>query len=219
MKTRLLVVVISGLLYLPSVSAEENKMGTATNQISLFKVPLQCPAAPQIGCGSHAKPILLELERDSSVSEAWLNRAGTKIAVVWKPESNAGARSNVATKLKKWDATEIQGKSRDQGLEEFSSGKGWYRGAAVDRLSEEEAGIIAARLVRRVQAKATLAKEKAKGLQVALTKMFKEQFTNENVSQKPVRLKDVAGEYLDENQIQILKEAIENGVRPLPNEK
>jgi hypothetical protein len=112
-----------------------------------------------------------------------------------------------------------KGKSRDEGLAEFSSGKGWYRGAAVDRLSEEEAGIIATRLVRRVQAKATLAKDKAEGLQVALTKMFKEQFTNENVSQKPVRLKDVAGEYLDENQIQILKEVIESGIRPLPNEK
>src|SRR5712691_12835326 len=114
---------------------------------------------------------------------------------------------------------EIRGESRDEDLKDFVSDKGWYRGADVDRLSEEEAGIIAARLVRRVQAKTKLAKDKAKGLQVALAKMFREQFTNENANQKPVRLKDVAGEYLDENQILILKEAIERGVRPLPNEK
>src|SRR6266550_2309017 len=38
-----------------------------------------------IGCGSASKPILLDLERQAGVLEAWLNRAGTIIAVVWKP--------------------------------------------------------------------------------------------------------------------------------------
>src|SRR5262245_61000613 len=46
-------------------------------EVSVYAVEWQCPAAPGIGCGSHAKPILLQLERDSSVSEAWLNRPGT----------------------------------------------------------------------------------------------------------------------------------------------
>ncbi|MGH8162953.1 MAG: hypothetical protein ACREP1_01315, partial [Rhodanobacteraceae bacterium] len=33
-------------------------------RVTIFQAPLRCPAAPQIGCGSAAKPILLELERD-----------------------------------------------------------------------------------------------------------------------------------------------------------
>src|SRR5206468_5617516 len=123
---------------------------TSAERVAIFQAPLQCPEAPQIGCGTRAKPLLLDLERDSSVSEAWLNRAGTKIAVVWKPESKAQARRSVATKLKEHEATEIKGKPRGEAITEFLSGDGWYRGAEVDRLSEEEAGIIAARLVQRV---------------------------------------------------------------------
>ena len=43
--------------------------------------------------------------------------------------------------------------------------KAWYRGAEVDRLSEEEAGIIVARFIRRVEAKTPLPKDKAQELQ------------------------------------------------------
>src|SRR6266545_4757407 len=153
---------------LASASAGENAVATTPGRISLFKVSLQCPAAPQIGCGSASKPILLDLERQPAVREAWLNRAGTMIAVVWKPESDAETRRNVIAELEEDHATEMQGPSGDEDLKSFLSGKGWYRGADVDRLSEEEAGIIATRLVRRVQAKAALAKDKAEGLQRAL---------------------------------------------------
>jgi predicted DNA binding protein len=221
MKTYLMAALMSGLLYAPLASAGENKAGATADRVSLFQVSLQCAAAPQIGCGSRAKPILLQLERDSSVSEAWLNRAGTRIAVVWKPGSNAEARSSVLAKLKEQDATEIRGKRRDEALEEFLSAKGWHRGAAVDRLSEEESGIIAERLVRRVEAKSTLAKDKAEGLQRALADALSTRLTEEKMSQKqePLRLQEVAGAYLDEQQIAILKEAIEKGLRPLPNEK
>jgi hypothetical protein len=216
MRPRLLGVLISGSFCVSSVIAGDSK-----EQISLFKVPLRCPAAPQIGCGSHAKPILLELERDSSVSQAWLNRTGTTIAVVWKAESTVEGRKNVATKLKEWDATEIAEKSQESRPHTFSIEKGWYRAADVDRLSEEEANIIAARLVRRVQAKTTLAKDKADGLRQALAKMCEQQFTKASTRQKqePVRLKDIAGAYLDEKQIQVLREEIESGVRPRQDEQ
>ena len=58
---------------------------------------------------------------------------------MWKPASNAETRRNVATELKEDHAVEMQGKSRDEAVKDFLSGKGWYRGADVDRLSEEEA--------------------------------------------------------------------------------
>ena len=145
MKTHL--VLMSALLYATLASAVENAAAATPDRISVFKVPLVCPAAPQIGCGSASKPILLDLERQPGVLEAWLNRAGTIISVVWKPDSDAETRRNVTAELKEDHATELEGKSRDNAVKDFLSGKGWYRGADVDRLSEEEADIIAARLV------------------------------------------------------------------------
>ena len=222
MKRHLMAVLMSALLYAPLANAAEDAAAVTADRISVFKVPLVCPAAPQIGCGSASKPILLDLERQPGVLEAWLNRAGTIISVVWKPESNAEARRNVAAELKEDHAMEMQGKSRDDAVNDFLSGKGWYRGANVDRLSEEEADIIAARLVRWVQAKTPLAKDKAEGLQRAFADTLRKDLTGKSVG--PNRLEDVARDYLDQEQIKILKEAIkdevaiENGERPLPNE-
>lgn len=211
------LVLMSGLLCVSLVSAAPDAAAAVTpDRISVFKVPLICPAAPQIGCGSAAKPILLDLERQPGVLQAWLNRAGTIISVVWKPESDAESRRKVAADLQEDHATEMQGKSRDDALKDFLSGKGWYRGADVDRLSQEEAAIIAARLVRRVQARTELTSDKTGGLERALADAFSRQFTTNK--QERMVLADVAGKYLDQEQIKILKEATEKGVRPLPNE-
>jgi len=57
--------------------------------ISFFNVPLVCNAAPTIGCGSRAKPVLTSFEKSPNVKEAWLNREGTTVAVVWKNNLNA----------------------------------------------------------------------------------------------------------------------------------
>jgi hypothetical protein len=228
MKAILITLAIGGsLCCVPSRAqdATTSPKNTSPDHVSVFQVPLQCSAAPQIGCGSRAKPILLELERDNNVSEAWLNREGTKIAVVWKPESKAKARRSVATKLKELETKEIKGKLRDEAVKEFLSGKGWYRGAEVDRLSEEEAGIIAARLIRRVEAKTKLSKEKAEGLQRALADAIAKRLTDDkftpdkDVLRLESELPRVAGQYLDAGQLTILKEAITSGWRPLPNEK
>jgi hypothetical protein len=222
MKIHLMAVLISAFVYAPLASAAENTSALTADRISVFKAPLVCPAARQIGCGSASKPILLDLERQPGVLEAWLNRAGTTISVVWKPESNAEARRNVAAELKEDHATEMHGKSRDDAVKDFLSGKGWYRGADVDRLSEEEADIIAARLVRWVQAKTPLAKDKAAGLQRAFADTLRKDLTGKSAG--PNRLEDVARDYLDQQQIKILKEAIndeeaiENGERSVPKE-
>src|SRR5438876_3488496 len=222
MKTHLTAVLVGGLLYAPFAKAADATAELTAERVSVFKAPLVCPAAPQIGCGSASKPILLDLEKQPGVLEAWLNRAGTIIAVVWKPESDAETRSKVATGLKEDRTTELQGDSRDKEVQDFLSGKGWYHGADVDRLSEEEADIIAARLVRWVQAKSSLAKEKAEGLQRAFADTLRKDLTGKSVG--PNRLEDVARKYLDQEQIKILKQAIkdevaiENGERPVPNE-
>src|SRR6266567_1896627 len=126
MKTHLTAVLASGLLYAPLTNGAESAPAVAADRISVFKAPLVCPAAPQIGCGSASKPILLDLERQPGVLEAWLNRAGTRIAVVWKPESDAETRRKVVAELKEDHATELEGKPRDEAVNDFLSGKGWY---------------------------------------------------------------------------------------------
>jgi copper chaperone CopZ len=206
-------------------SSQERNVGT--DRISLFKVSLECPAAPKIGCGTASKPILLQLEREPGVAQAWLNRGGTQIAVVWKAGSDVTARRNVAAKLTD-DAKEIQGEPRDQALKSFLSGTGWYRGADVDRLSEEEAGIIAARLIRRVELKSPLPNDKAQQLQHALAESWSKCVTSgQHITMNPAeqpgcRFEDIADEiaprYLNQEQLKVLKEAIESGVTPLPNE-
>ena len=220
MKTQLIAVLAGGLLYAPLASAAENAAAAPADRITVFKAPLVCPAARQIGCGSASKPILLDLEQQPGVLEAWLNRAGTRIAVVWKPESDASTRRNVVAELKEDHATELDGKPREEAVNDFLSGKGWYRGADVDRLSEEEADVIAARLVRRVQAKTALAKDKAEGLQHALTDTYSQRLTNKiSREQELSRFQDIGRQYLAKDQVAILKEAIEAGVLPLPNEQ
>src|SRR5215813_5606856 len=206
MKTNLVAVLMSTVLYIPLANAESAPAVTA-DRVSVFKVPLVCPAAPQIGCGSASKPILLDLEKQPGVLEAWVNRAGTRIAVVWKSDSDAETKHKVTTELKEDRASELEGKLRDETVVDFLSGKGWYRGADVDRLSEEEADIIAARLVRWVQAKTTLAKDKAEGLQRAFSDLLRKDLTGKGPDQK---LKDVARQYLDQDQIKILEQAIQD---------
>jgi hypothetical protein len=220
MKTQVIAVLTGGLLYTPLASAAENAAAAPADRISVFKAPLVCPAARQIGCGSASKPILLDLEQQPGVLEAWLNRAGTRIAVVWKPESEASTRRKVVAELKEDHAIELDGKPRDEAVNDFLSGKGWYRGADVDRLSEEEADVIAARLVRRVQAKTALAKDKAEGLQRALADAYRQRLTNKiSREQELSRFQDIGREYLEKDQMSILQGAIDGGVLPLAGEK
>ena len=51
--------------------------------ITFYDIPLVCGAAPAIGCGSRAKPLLMDLEQQSTIRESWLSRAGTIVAIVW----------------------------------------------------------------------------------------------------------------------------------------
>src|SRR5438445_10485371 len=195
MKTHLTTVLAGGLLYAPFANSADATAAVTADRVSVFKAPLVCPAAPQIGCGSASKPILLDLERQPGVLEAWLNRAGTTISVVWKPDSDAETRRSVTAELKEDHATELEGKSRDNAVKDFLSGKGGYRGADVDRLSEEEADIIAARLVRSVQAKSALTKDKAEGLQRAFADTLRKDLTGKSVG--PNHLEDIARKYIN----------------------
>jgi len=197
----------------------------APDRISLYQVPLVCPAAPHIGCGSRSKPILLALEQQPAVAEAWLNTAGTMMAVVWKPDAkrkDRAAELKAVTAKEELEAVEMHGASRKQALKDFLSGQGWFRGADVDRLSEEEAGIIAARLVRRIQAKVQVPEEKAEALRVAIRDVFKRHFTGNVGADEPnieTQMLNLLGGYLGEKDVDILKDTLPRTVQPLPGEK
>lgn len=219
MKAILTTLAIGGLLCCASTRAEDSP-----DRVSLFQVPLQCPSAPEIGCGSKAKRILAALEASPVIAEAWLNQAGTSLAVVGGENSTPETRAKaVQTILEKRNvkATALAGVAGDTAFKDFAARTGWYRGAELNQLSEQESGIIAARLVRRLQAEVSLSEEKARALEAAFTDAFKRHYTRDldKPDQTPLDLLKPAREHLDEKSIAALKDTIASGLRPLPNEK
>ena len=208
-----------------------------SRNVSLYQVPLVCGAAPHIGCGGKSKPVLLELEAHNDIAEAWLNRTGTVMALVWENSSGSASRKRIASavfKKNKLDVEELKGGAHEKLLKDFRGQKNWLRGAGVDKLSEEEAEIVADRLVSRINAKTPLIKEKSKTLEREFTRVFKKWFTqhysssaiNNNeakmVEGREEKIKnelvEVGEKYLNETEMNALKEAIALGRRPTEDE-
>jgi copper chaperone CopZ len=192
-----------------------------SDRVSFYGVPLVCKAAPEIGCGSRAKPILKELEQHHAVAEALLNRSGTLIAIVWSEDSTMAQRAEAiaAVEQKGVQVLKLSDGEREAALKEFASKANWYRSSEVDRLSEEEGDIIAARLVRRVQAKVVLSEEQADKLRRAISAAFKRCILGPAQKVIEEELLSAGREYLSGEGIEALKEAIRLGYRPLPGEK
>ena len=192
---------ISRLIWLlPALGlAKDTNEPPAKNLVSFYHADLVCPAATQIGCGSAAKPILLELEREPHVREAWLSRAGTILAVVWKNSTAPKTRAAIIQSALGTPKPRL-------------SGTGWYRGAAVDRLSEEEAGIIAARLITKIRELISIPSEKAKVLQHEFTNVIARRLTqNESREEAENDLMRICQVHLDEKAVAVLKDAQEKG--------
>lgn len=129
------------------------------DSIQFYHVPLACEAASHIGCGIRAKPILQALENSPLVDRAWLNRSGTLIAILWTSTKCEDERV-IASAFSGEECVCVEKVTDPQRQRELAgtlaSGEGWYRGAEVDQLSKEEAGVIAARVVRRVEMSTSL---------------------------------------------------------------
>jgi hypothetical protein len=220
MKNKILGVATTGLLGTLLAFAEDGNVQADRERISLFSVPLVCEAAPEIGCGSRSKPILLELQRQPEIAEAWVNETGTVLAVVWMDASDSQARAKTVETILETNGaagTELNGQNREIELKKFATRNNWYRGAEVDNLSKREAAIIAARLVRRVQAKVALSEEKAQGLATKLAQVIQDRFISEARSSKLEFYEEVmkvVRENLDERGVAAFQEAIAKGYRP-----
>lgn len=113
--------------------------------VSFYATPLVCGAAPEIGCGTRAKPMLVELMKNKHVREAWLNRPGTVVAVVWEDGFDKDKkRSAIVDRVSRKYSLDFQSveNSKDH-FTAFTNGEKWYKGEEVDKLSIEEAGVIA----------------------------------------------------------------------------
>lgn len=124
--------------------------------------------------------MLLTLEKKSSIQEAWLGHAGRRSRSSGKRAPNLDTRvaeiQSVADD-RGLSLHELTGERRNETLKSFESRNGWYRGAEVDRLSAEEAGVIVDRLIRRAALKEPTINEKADVLRSALTKVVRDQLT------------------------------------------
>lgn len=197
--------------------------GCATRQSTgpaFYRVALECPAAPRIGCGSAAKPILLELEKQG-IREAWLNREGTVIAVV--PGEKTERIVNRVLEAHEVEGKEVAAAERGAIAESFAARAGWLRGANVDMLSMEEAGIIAERILRRVNAKTSLAESQRTALREAFKKLIEARFiqkagpsTQEEWREKTL---EVAKPVLNGEQVVALEGALAQGFRPRAGEE
>lgn len=198
----------------------------ANHPVTFFKVDLICNAAPSIGCGSATRHTMSHLEGVAGVAEIWLNRTGTTLAVVWKNAADS-ERAEAVKQLLETDHRSPQLLKGDEylaTLASFARGDGWYQGSQVDRLSEEEAGIIAARLVRRVQARVTVTAAQAQTLAAAFTDILRADLLEHSTSSKKDccvedKLVEATSKVLGNDGITALHQAVAQGYRPLPNEQ
>jgi hypothetical protein len=206
-----------------------DREGTGSNNVTFYGVPLTCHEAPGIGCGVRSKPILLDLESKPTVREAWLDRQGKTLAIVWKDGTAAAERSVAVIAIKKahnLPAEELTGGARDAALQSFRSGGGWHRGADVDRLSEEEAVVIADRLVLRVIAKAPTILPKVELLRPIMADIIRECLVG-SPDLSSARCREtfpddviaVVGDHLSRGETDALLEVTTAGFRPLAGER
>src|SRR5712692_2879909 len=110
----------------PSHSADAAKI--SANLVSFYEVPLACPAARGLGCGSAAKPVLQALEKKRSIQEAWLDHPGTTLAIVWREDAKSDSRAaeiQFVADDRGIALHEITGARRDETLTSFASRRGW----------------------------------------------------------------------------------------------
>lgn len=126
-----------------TIAGCQSKNQSTQEKVSFYNVPLVCGAAPDIGCGSRIKPLFIETEKEENIKESWTNRQGTVIAIVWNGTVNFErmnelfAKNDIDAELitDTSDLKELNASFRDAGK--------WLKGMDVDKLSIEEATVIA----------------------------------------------------------------------------
>jgi len=189
-------------------------------RVTLFQVPLTCPAVKGLGCGGKARPFMAGLEKRTEVAEAWLNHPGTLLAVVWKePQQSAHASGLVGSlfKAKGLSVTALAGSPLAVALQDFAARSGWYRGQDVNRLSEQEGLVFTERMAKRVESRTKLAAAASTALRADLRKFCIDWLVGQGGRETKVLL-DLAAKYLDPAQRRVYEVALKEGFQALPGE-
>ena len=159
--------------------------------------------------------------------EAWLNRRGTRLAIVWAGGSDSRDVGSVLSILRGrgLKTEEIVGLDVHQALAAFRPGRDWYRATEIDALSEEEAGVITARLVHRLTRRVVLMTDQVDRLTRALRSECARILTQaaeasaaQRAEQITARLPLVSTDLLDGAGLAALQEVVALGHRPLAGE-
>jgi hypothetical protein len=207
-----------------ALAAQATQTANATEDTTFYRVPLMCPAARGLGCGSRAKPVLLDLQKRPIVQEAWLNQTGDMLAVIWTPGRGVAERQSVLAAVAASHGLlidELDAPARDAARGSFLARTGWHRGTDVDQLSSQEARVIADRLLRRVTASTPTVQRKIAAVEPALTEAIRHQLVRTRTSPHQCRdaLLAAARPHLDKAELAALKIAIERGFRPAGDEQ
>jgi hypothetical protein len=228
MRSVLMPLIVTAALTCPCLyTADATAIAQSTalaDDITLYRVPLMCHAARALGCGTRAKPVLLDLQKNAAVDEAWLNHTGDILAVVWKHGSDSAARQSViaaATEAHGVSMDPLTGDAHEAALKGFRSGSGWHRGADVDRLSAQEARVISDRLLQRVAMKVPSSRSKIKAVEPILTETIRRQLVG--TCRSPTQCRDAlltaARKHFNAPELAALREAIERGFQPVGDER
>ncbi|MGH2575245.1 MAG: hypothetical protein ACRDFC_06050 [Ignavibacteria bacterium] len=179
MRKLILIITVAFTAYLLTFAAGKI-INKSEDTISFYKVPLVCDAAPEIGCGSRVKPLFIEIEKNSVIKEAWLIRQGTVIAIVWDPAAASSEKySELAMSLFKKhsiDAVPVTDEIEKRQMYASLKGEGiWYKGMDVDKLSIEEAGVIAGDVVKLAEENSLLNNQEASVVKADIESYFKEE--------------------------------------------
>jgi hypothetical protein len=165
----------------------------STNQetIAFYDVALVCGTAPSIGCGSRAKPLLVDLEQQAPIKEAWLNRTGTIVAIVWRGQARMEEVGKPVFERHEVEYTERRNDRQTTGS--FRMEGSWLRGAEADRLSLEEAGEIAETSVASAAKARLVSLEEAAQIKSEIEAYFRKELLK--VRTKQELLRDVQGKF------------------------
>ena len=132
---------------------------------------------------------MIDLEEQPAIEEAWLNRAGTIVAIVW-----SGPIHTVEVAKPIFERHEVQYKERrDDRPTSFRKAEGWFRGAEVDRLSLEEAREIAETSVSAAERERPVSEEEAARIKSDIEAYFREELVKLRTKQE--LLQDVGGKF------------------------
>lgn len=195
------------------------------SKMSFFRVPLACEAAPGLGCGTIARPVLTVIERQPGVRQAWLSREGTVLGILWADEARYPERVISVLQAHGMSGVELKDREYEQSSDSFAGG-GWYRPVQLEQLSAEEARLIALRLVRRLEGKKSVTPDAAERLAERLEEACARALGGASPGSAAIRreqiasaLRDAAKNVLDAEAFQAFAGAVSLGHRPLPGER